>query len=184
LISLSGKTAEKVSRMETRPYPGSRYQHIVSAILLILSASLFSTSSMADFPLNAAFFLIFSSLTLSVAIFPQYQEFSAMRGDLVKNGVAKSRIGKGLSRFMPLVALLVVLILAPVVLILVAPPGLFLGAVTGMIAGFAGFQLVFTLYVSRWGRARGLRLSRYSLYSEDGEGKRLVVEYGLRAEGV
>jgi len=169
--------------MEMRPYPGSRYQPIVSTILLILSASLFLTSTSADFALNAALFVIFASLTFSVAIFPQYTEFSVMRGDLVKNGAAKSRVSKGLGRLMPLFSLLFVLVVAPILLILVAPPGLFLGAVTGIIAGFSGFQLAFTVYIGRWSKARGLRLSRYTLFSSEG-GKRLVVEYGLRAEGM
>jgi len=169
--------------MEMRPFPGSRYQPIVSAILLLLSASLFLTSTTADFALNAVLFIIFASLTFSVAIFPQYMEFSVMSGDLVKNGAAKSRGGRGLGRLLPLFSLLFIIVVTPILLILIAPPGLFLGAVTGIITGFSGFQLAFTVYIGRWSKARGLRLSRYTLFSSE-EGKRLVVEYGLRAEGI
>ncbi len=127
--------------------------------------------------------MAFASLTFVVAIVPQYREFSSMRGELVKDGVAGSRGGRGAGGPVSLAALLVVLLVAPVVLILVAPPGLFLGALTGIISGFSGFQLVFTLYVGHWSRAHGLRLYRYTISSGEG-GRRLVVEYGLKAEAM
>jgi len=168
--------------MEKKPYPGSRIQPFVSAGLLMLSLAVFLMFSPGDVVVQALLFVVFASLTFSVAIFPQYTEFMSMADTLVRDGVAKARDVKGLRRLLPLFSLLMVLLVAPILLLVVAPPELFLGSLMGIIAGFTGFQLVFALYVRGWERARGLRVSRYSLVSEDERGYRLVLEYGLRAE--
>jgi hypothetical protein len=105
-----------------------------------------------------------------------------MTRTLVKEGVAKARVTKGFRRFLPLLSLLVVLIVAPILILIAAPPALFLGSLMGIIVGFAAFQLAFTVYVRNWERVKSLKVSRYQLISEDERGKRIVLEYGLRAE--
>ncbi|HIH89107.1 TPA: hypothetical protein HA344_07870 [Candidatus Bathyarchaeota archaeon] len=167
--------------MEKKPYPGSRLQPIFSVALLVLSLVIFTFFAAGNFVIQTLLLVVLASLTFSVAIFPQYIEFSGMAGALVREGTAKARAGKGVRRFAPLLSLLVVLIVAPI-LILVAAPDFLMGSLMGIIVGFSGFQLAFTLYVRGWERAHGLRLSRYSLISEDERGKRVVIEYGLRAE--
>jgi hypothetical protein len=109
-------------------------------------------------------------------------EFKGMVVALERDGVAKAKSVKGLRRFVPLLSLLTMLIFAPILLLAVAPPGLFLGCLMGIIAGFSTFQLAFTFYVRAWGDSKGLRISRYNLVSKDERGKRVVLEYGLRAE--
>lgn len=168
--------------MEKRPYPGSRVQPFISATLLVLSLAVFAMFSSGDVVVQALLFVIFASLTLSVAIFPQYIEFTGMAGTLVKDGVARAKVTKGIRRFLPLLSLLMVLLVAPILILVAAPPALFLGSLMGIIAGFAVFQLVFTVYIRNWERVKSLRVSRYQLVSEDERGKRIVTEYGLRTE--
>jgi hypothetical protein len=179
---LSEKRLRKDSWMEKKPYPGSRLQPFISAGLLVMSLLVFLLFSSGEIVVQVLLLVVFASLTFSVAIFPQYIEFTGMAGALVKDGVAKAKVVKGLRRLIPLFSLLLVLLVAPILILVVAPPWLFLGSLMGIIAGFAGFQLGFTLYVRGWERARRLSVSRYSLVSEDERGKRLVLEYGLRAE--
>ena len=179
---MSEKRLRKDSWMEKKPYPGSRLQPFISAGLLLLSLAVLVFFSSGDVVIQALLLIVFASLAFSVAIFPQYMEFTGMAGALVKDGVAKGKVTKGFRRLLPLFSLLVVLFVAPILILLAAPPELFLGSLMGIVVGFAGFQLVFTLYVRGWERARGLSVSRYSLVSEDERGKRLVLEYGLRAE--
>jgi archaellum biogenesis protein FlaJ (TadC family) len=178
---LAEKKLKRESWMEKKPYPGSSLQPIFSAVLLVLSLVIFAFFANGGFVIQTLLLVVLASLTFSVAIFPQYIEFSGMAGALVREGSAKARVGKGIRRFVPLLSLLVVLTVAPV-LILVAAPGFFMGSLMGIVVGFSGFQFAFTLYVRGWERAHGLRLSRYSLVSEDERGKRVVLEYGLRAE--
>ena len=168
--------------MEKKPYPGSRVQPFISAGLLVLSLAVFAIFSSGDVVVQALLLVIFASLTFSVAIFPQYTEFTGMAGALVKDGVARAKVTKGIRRFLPLLSLLMVLLVAPILILVVAPPALFLGSLMGIIAGFAAFQLVFTVYIRNWERVKSLRVSRYQLVSEDERGKRIVTEYGLRAE--
>jgi hypothetical protein len=104
-----------------------------------------------------------------------------MSSDLVTQGIAKARLQRGIKRVIPIVALLSVLLVLPIVMVLIAPPFLFWGSITGIVAGFASFQLVFTLYVRRWSWSRGLIVSRYSMVSKNEGGKRVVLEYGLKA---
>jgi hypothetical protein len=168
--------------MEKKPYPGGRFQPVLSALVLLLSLALFSMYATGDVVVQALFLVIFASLTFCVAIFPQYMEFKGMVGALEREKVAKAKTVKGVRRFIPLISLLVVLILAPVLLLIAAPPGIFLGCLMGIIAGFSAFQLAFTAYVRAWGDSKGLKISRYNLVSKDERGKRVVLEYGLRAE--
>jgi hypothetical protein len=179
---LSDKTLRKDYWMEKKPYPGSSLQPFVSAGLLVLSLVVFVMFSTGDVVVQALLLIVFASLTFSVTFIPQHLEFTAMADILMKDGIAKAIVTKGLRRFLPLFSLLVVLLVAPILILMAVPPKLFLGSLMGIIIGFTGFQLVFTLYLRGWEKAKGLKVSRYSLISEDERGKRLVIEYGLRAE--
>jgi len=178
---LSEKNLKKNSWIETSDYPGSHLQPILSAVMAFLALALFLLFLTGDVATSAAFFFIFASLTFSVAIFPQYLEFSGMSSDLVAQGMAKARRQRGIRRVVPIIALLSVLFVLPIVMVLIAPPFLFWGSLTGIVVGFASFQLVFTFYVRRWSWNRGLKLSRYSMVSRNEEGKQVVLEYGLKA---
>jgi hypothetical protein len=149
--------------------------------MVFLALAIFLLFSTRDIVTSAASFLLFALLTFSVAILPQYLEFSEMSSDLVAQGMAKARRQRGIKLIMPIVALLSVLFVLPIVMVLIAPPFLFWGALTGIVEGFASFQLVFTLYVRRWSWSRGLKVSRYSMVSSNEGGKRVVIEYGLKA---
>jgi hypothetical protein len=179
---LSRGKIPRESWMETKPYPGSRYQLLVSAALLLVSLTVFLVFARGNVAVQALLLLVLASLTFSVAIFPQYNEFTGMADVLVKYGLAKARVTKGLNRYTPLLSLLIILVVAPLLILFVAPPELVLGSLMGIIAGFAGFQLTFTLYVRNWERTHGIKVCRYSLVSEDEHGKRITHEYGLRAE--
>jgi hypothetical protein len=181
---LSDRRLRDVSWIEKKPYPGSRVQPFLSTGLMIIALIIFVMFAIKDAVVQELFLFIFASLTFSVAIFPQYLEFKGMVGALEREGIAKAKQLKGVRRFIPLLSLLVVLIFAPVLLLFAAPPFLFLGCLMGIIVGFSAFQLVFTLYVRAWGISKGLRVSRYNLVSKDERGKRVVLEYGLRAERV
>jgi hypothetical protein len=179
---LSENRLRKDSWVEKKPYPSSRLQSFISAGLLVLSLAAFVMFSSGDVVVQALLLVVFVSLTFSVAIFPKYMEFTGMAGALVTEGVAKARVTKDFRRFLSLFSLLMVLLVAPILILVTAPPALFLGSLMGIIVGFTSFQLVFTMYIRGWERAKGLRVSRYQLVSEDERGKRLVLEYGLRAE--
>ncbi len=181
MISLSEKTPKNDSWIETREYPGSRLQLIPFLVMMILAVVFFLLFSKGEISISAAFFLIFASLTFSVAVFPQYLEFSGMSGALVAQGMAKARRQKGLRRFIPPVTSSSVLLVLQVVLVFIAPPSLFWGSLTGIMAGFASSRLVFTLYVRYWSRSRGLKVSSYSMASRNEHGSRVVLEYGLKA---
>lgn len=168
--------------MEKKPYPGGRFQPFLSASLLLLSLAVFAMFAVGDVVVQALFLVIFASLTFCVAIFPQYMEFKGMMAALERDGIAKAKAVTGLRKYIPLASLLTVLIFAPILLFIAAPPGLFLGCLMGIVAGFSAFQLAFTFYVRAWGNSKGLRISRYNLVSKDERGKRVVLEYGLRAE--
>ncbi len=178
---MSEKNLKKGTWIETREYPGSHLQPIMSTVMALLALAVFLLFSTGDIATSAAFFLLFALLTFSVAIFPQYLEFSGMSRDLVARGMAKAQRQRGIKSVMPIVALLSVLLVLPIVMIIIAPPFLFWGSITGIVAGFASFQLVFTLYVRRWSWSRGLKVSRYSMVSRNEVGKRVVTEYGLKA---
>jgi hypothetical protein len=179
---LSRGKIPKESWMETRPYPGSRYQPLVSTALLLVSLAVFLVFAKGNIAVQALLLLVFASLTFSVAIFPQHNEFTRMADVVVKDGLAKARVTKGVNKYTPLLSLLVVLVIAPLLILFIAPPELVLGSLMGIIAGFAGFQLAFTLYVRNWERTHGIKVCRYSLVSEDEHGKRVTHEYGLKAE--
>jgi len=179
---LADRRLRDVSWMEKKPYPGGRFQPVLSASVLLLSLALFAMYATGDVIVHALFLVIFASLTFCVAIFPQYMEFKGMTAALENDKMAKAKTVKGMLRFIPLISLLVVLVLAPVLLLIAAPPGVFLGCLMGIITGFSAFQLVFTAYVRLWGDSKGLKISRYNLVSKDERGKRVVLEYGLRAE--
>jgi len=178
---LSEKNPEENSWIETREYPGSRLQPILSAVMVLLALALFFLFLSGDVTFSAAIFFIFASLTFGVAILPQYLEFSGMSSDLAAQGMARARRHRGIKFVIPIAALLSVLFVLPIAMVLIAPPFLFWDALTGIVAGFASFQLVFTLYVRRWSRSRGLKVSRYSMVSRNEGGKRVVTEYGLKA---
>ena len=129
-----------------------------------------------DIPLGAA-----PSLVFSVAIFPQYTEFTGIARTLAGEGVVKVKAGNGLDRFFPLFSLFTVLLAAPLLILFVSPQ-FFIGALVGIIVGFSGFQIAFTVYIRNWEQGNGVRVSRYALVSEDERGRRVVHEYGLRAE--
>ncbi len=167
--------------MEKKTYPGSRLQPLVSAGLILAGLATFATFSEGDLAVQTLLLVVFASLVFSVAIFPQYMEFTGMTGALVKEGVAKAKDVKGVRRLFPLFTLLVVLLIAPLLVLFIAPQ-FFLGALVGIIVGFSGFQLAFTVYIRGWEREKGLKVTRYALVSEDEKGRRTVLEYGLRAE--
>jgi hypothetical protein len=179
---LSDRRLRDESWMEKKTYPGTRMQPFISAGLMLLALTVFAMFASGDVVVQALFLVLFASLTFSVAIFPQYMEFRGMVGGLERDGVAKAKVLKGVRRFIPLLSLLTVLVFAPILLFVAAPPGLFLGCLMGIIVGFSAFQLSFTLYVRTWGNSKGLRISRYNLVSKDERGKRVVLEYGLKAE--
>jgi hypothetical protein len=149
--------------------------------MAFLALTVFLLFSTGDIATSAASFLFFALLTFIVAIFPQYLEFFGMSRDLVAHGMAKAQQLRGIKSVMSILALLSVLLVLPIVMIIIAPPFLFWGSITGIVAGFASFQLVFTLYVRLWSRSRGLKVSRYSMVSSNERGKRIVIEYGLKA---
>lgn len=167
--------------MEKRPYPGSRLQPFVSAGLLVAALATFVMFSSGDVAVQALVGVVLASLAFSVAIFPQYTEFRGMAGALTSDGVVKAKTGKGWGRFFPLLSLLAVLFAAPLLILFVAPQ-FFLGAIVGIIVGFSGFQIAFTVYIRNWERGKGVIVSRYALVSKDDKGRRVVLEYGLRAE--
>lgn len=103
-----------------------------------------------------------------------------MSCDLVTNCVAKARPLRGIGQIIPLVTLFLVLLVLPIILMLIAPPFLFWSSITGIIAGFASFQLVFILYVRNWTKSQGLKVCRYSMVSRNKKGKQVILEYGLK----
>ena len=104
-----------------------------------------------------------------------------MSGDLAANCVAKAQPLKGIRQIIQLVTLLLVLLVLPIVLMLIAPPFLFWSSTTGIIAGFASFQIVFIFFVRNWAKSRGLKVCRYSMVSRNERGKQVILEYGLKA---
>ena len=167
--------------MEKRPYPGSRLQPFVSAGLLFMALAILVLFSSGDVAVQALVAVVFASIVFSVAVFPQYTEFTGMARTLAGEGVVKAKAGVGLDRFFPLFSLLTMLLAAPLLILFVSPQ-FFIGALVGIIVGFSFFQIAFTVYVRTWEQSKGVRISRYALVSEDERGRRVVHEYGLRSE--
>ena len=178
---MDDKRLRRDSWMEKRPFPGGRLQPLVSGLLLVVSLATFVLFSTGDVVVQVLLLVVFASLSFAVGIFPQYSEFTGLSGALVREGAAKAKPGRGMGRYFPFIALLVVLIAAPL-LVLFITPQFFLGVLVGVIAGFSGFQLAFTAYVRNWEGEKGLSVSRYALVAEDDRGRQIVLEYGLKAE--
>jgi hypothetical protein len=182
LIYLTIKNNTKDTWVETRTYPGSRYQAIFSIILLTVSLLAFLFLSSVDNLSEIIFFLFFVMLTFSVMAFPQYREFSGMAKDLEIKGVAKANNRAGIQRLLPLFAFLSILFIVPVLMLFLVPPSQFFVSIIGIITGFALFQLFFVLYVKRWEKKHNLTVKRYTLLNYDDQDRRVILEYGLRVE--
>ena len=170
------------SWVETSAFPGSRYQPIISIVLLAVSLFAFLLLSSLDDLFEVTFFFFFVMLTFIIVAFPQYREFKDMVKELETRGVAKARSRSGVQRFIPLFIFFSILFVLPVLMLFLAPPPLFFVSVMGIITGFASFQLFFVYYVKRWEKLHSLKVKRYTLLCYDYRDRRVILEYGLRAE--
>jgi len=164
---------------EKKPYPRSWGKLIIFAVVLACSLVVFDLFTGVDASLQELFAVILASLSFSVALFPQYIEFSVVVGVLVREKSVKVKEPTGFRRLIPLGSTLSVLLFAPILLIIAAPPTLLVGCLVGVYAGFSCGQLAFSLYMKLWERSRGLHVLRYFLVAKDERGKRTVLERGL-----
>lgn len=180
---MSQTFSKKDSWIESREYPESQNQVIISVLIFILAAAAFINFSTADTSISTTFYAIFASLAFSIIIFPHYLEFSAISGELASQGMAKMKPLKGLSRFMPMLSLALIFLVLPIMIMLITPT-LIWSSITGIITGFAIQRLTFFIFIKNWSRSRHLEVTRYNIRAKNELGKHIVLEHGLKAEKI
>jgi hypothetical protein len=174
---------KKDSWIESREYPGSRIQVIISILIFILASVAFINFSTVDTSISTTFYAIFTSLAFSITIFPRYLEFSTVSGELYSQGMAKVKPQNGLSRFMPMLSLALIFLVLPIMIMLITP-ALIWSSITGILTGFSIQRLTFFIFFKNWSRSRHLKITRYSIRAKNELGKQVVLEHGLKAEKI
>lgn len=174
---------KKDSWIESREYPSSRIQVVISVLIFILAAAAFINFSTGDTSISTTFYAIFASLAFSTIIFPHYLEFSAISGELVSQGMAKMKPLNGLSRFMPMLSLALIFLVLPIMIMLITPT-LIWSSITGIITGFAIQRLTFFIFIKNWSRSRHIEVTRYNIRAKNELGKYVIVEHGLKTKKI
>ena len=129
--------------------------------------------------------LVTGLLVFTIIGLPRFLEFRNISKDLLSSGVStrKRAIGKSeLVRATLGTIFYMATILAPLILLFLLPTDVWFGSVFGLIAGFSASQLLFTLRVRLWERARGVRLRKFTVWEYDENNRRVITEFGVRAE--
>ena len=134
---------------------------------------------------SAAF--VTASLAFLAVGLPRFLEFRKMSVELLGSGVsAKSRkhnrnelVRAGLGS-----AFFFAIVLGPFLLLFFAPSVLWFSSVLGMILGLSGSQMSFTLHIRHWEMAHRLKVKRFTVWHYNEKNRRVVIEYGVRAEKV
>jgi hypothetical protein len=167
--------------LETRMFPGGKYQWVLSSAVLSLACSitlsLFNQSlmSMEGGVLFSSIIIVFLAIGL-----PQLLDFRKMQGEILDKGIAVQLRHRRRVRLSSVISF--GLVFGPFMLLFIAPPIMWFGSVLGMIIGLAAAQLVFTLYIKGWERSHQIQLRRYTKWYYNEHNRRVILEYGVKRE--
>jgi len=187
VVSLSdpSRMREK-TYVETSGFPGWRYQIPLSgAVFVFSSMTLALLSGSEHAPEEVVPALVAVCLSFIIVGLPQFLEFRRISQEIVSSGISRKsgdptgrdqvRVGLG-------VVVLFMMVLGPLFLSFFVPPLIWFGSVLGMIIGLSSSQITFSLYVRRWEKAHGVKLSRFTVWLRDERNRKVVIEYGVRSE--
>jgi hypothetical protein len=167
---------------QEREYAGGSFQHIFSAVLVLLSAlALFltiTTESLANVLLKTS---TISILVLSTILAIRILVFSKdARRVLTSEALKSTSAGAGsLPKGAVLSLILALALIFPFILTYFIDVQTWIASVLGAIVGYGLSDLSFAFYVRNWEKRNRIRLFRYNLYTITTENKSLIVEIGI-----
>jgi len=157
---------------------------VASAILFLLSVVAFFlyTTEVATSQMEAEFLLVMV-LTAGLIFFPRLFSFSRQARTLSVDGLHSepSRSGKQeVRRALATAVVLMLLTLAPFLLTRFLDPLSWIVVVTACIAGYSASEILFATCVSYWQMHTRTAFKRYRLWAVRPDGRRILLESGVR----
>jgi len=178
----------KETYMETGGFPGWRHQTQLSGIILGLSCVTFALLFDPKYVLKEWITALVAACPPFLALsLPQFLEFRKISHEILNSGISRKPRQHGRNELVKAclaVVFFFIIVLGPFVLFFFTPPVVWLASVLGMIMGLSGSQFFFSLHIKRWERAHGVKLKRFTVWFRDERNRRVILEYGVRAEKI